>query len=199
MPELGEKVVKMNMKKIYLSIEELIRANLNTKEKDKDAKIFEKMKDSKRKGYLTKAEFYEICMWKSSRPKKYYLMNSEKQIKKTSTAVILTNFEKRKIDLLDKLKGVSIPTASAILTLIDPQNYGIIDIRVWQILYLYGSVRVRPTGLNFSFENWFDYLSKLRHYAKKFNVSPRSIEQILFRHHQNIQEGNLYLKKRVIY
>ncbi len=103
-----------------------------------------------------------------------------------------TKFEKRKIDLLIKLKGVQIPTASAILTLIDPNNYGVIDIRVWQVLYLYGSVKTNPDGVGFNFSNWYNYLVKLRYYAKKFKVKARNIERTLFLYHKKIQEGNLY-------
>lgn len=131
-------------------------------------------------------------MWKSPRPKQRYLGNSEEKIISISKKVLATKFEKRKIELLTSLDGVSIPTASAILTLVDPQNYGVIDIRVWQVLYLYGSVKDRPNGTNFDFNNWYNYLMKLRYYAKKFNVSTRDIERTIFLHHKKIQDRNLY-------
>ena len=79
------------------------------------------------------------------------MKNSEEEVISTSKGVLSTDFEKRRLELLVELKGVAIPTASAILTLIDPENYGVIDIRVWQVLFLYGSVKVKPTGTNFSF------------------------------------------------
>jgi len=105
-------------------------------------------------------------MWKSPRPKKQYLKNSEKEIISISKKVLATKFEKRKIELLTSLKGVLTPTASAILSLIDPKNYGVIDIRVWQVLYLYDSVKVKPNGTNFDFNNWYNYLMKLRYYKE---------------------------------
>ncbi len=86
-----------------------------------------------------------------------------------SRKTISTKYERRKIDLLTRLKGVSIPTASAILTLIEPQNYGVIDIRVWKLLYLYGVVKKKPRGQGFTFDDWFHYLSKLRYFAKKLH------------------------------
>ena len=82
--------------------------------------------------------------------------------------------------------------------MIDPQNYGVIDIRVWQVLFLYGSVKVKPDGINFDFNNWYNYLMKLRFYAKKFKVSARDIERTIFFHHRNIQEGNLYKKTAIL-
>jgi len=36
-------------------------------------------------------------------------------------------------------KGVSVPMASALLTLLDPKRYGVIDIRIWQLLHRMGT------------------------------------------------------------
>lgn len=180
------------MKKEYSTIEELIKQNLNTEEYAETLKLMNELKGVKKRGYFTKDEFLKIGMWKSPRPKQQYLKNSEEKIISISKKILATKFEKRRIELLTTLKGVSIPTASAILTLIDPQNYGVIDIRVWQVLYLYGSVKVKPTGTNFDFNNWYNYLMKLRYYAKKFKVSARDIERTIFIHHKKIQDGNLY-------
>lgn len=180
------------MKKEYTTIEELIKNNLSTEEDAKTLVLMNKLKGVIKRGYFTKAEFMEMGMWKSPRPKQRYLKNSEEDIVSISKEVLDTKFEKRRIDLLTKLNGVSIPTASAILTLIDPEDYGVIDIRVWQVLYLYGSVKVKSTGTDFEFNNWYNYLMKLRYYARKFKVSARDIERTIFDHHQKIQEGNLY-------
>jgi len=182
----------MPMKKEYKSIEELIKNNLNIEEDAVTLKLINELKKIKKRGYFTKAEFLAIGMWKSPRPKQQYLRNSKKEIISISKKVLSTKFERSRIELLTSLKGVSIPTASAILTLIDPKNYGVIDIRVWQVLYLYGSVKQKPSGMNFDFSNWYNYLMKLRYYAKKFKVSARDVEQILFLHHKEIQDGNLY-------
>lgn len=180
------------MKKEYSTIEELIKNNLSTKESADTSKLIKDLNHIKNRGYFTKEEFIKMGMWKSPRPKQKYLKNSEKEIIEISKKVLSTKFEKRRIDLLTKLRGVKIPTASAILTLIDPKNYGVIDIRVWQVLYLYGSVKDKPSGTNFDFNNWYNYLMKLRYYAKKFKVSARDIERTLFLYHKKIQEGNLY-------
>lgn len=180
------------MKKEYSSIEELLKKNLKNKEDPNTKALIRKLKNVKKRGYFTKDEFIEMAVWKSPRPKQRYLKNSEKEIIEVSKKVFSTKFEKRRIKLLTSLKGVSIPVASAILMLTDPKNYGVIDIRVWQVLFLYRSVRVKPGGKNFTFENWYNYLMKLRYFAKKMKVSARHIERTLFFYHPNIQEGNLY-------
>lgn len=180
------------MKKEYSTIEELIKQNLSTRENTETLKLLNELKNVTKRGYFTKEEFLKMGMWKSSRPKKQYLKNSNEEVISISKKVLSTKYEKRRVELLTTLKGVLIPTASTILTLIDPQNYGVIDIRVWQILYLYGSVKVKPTGTNFDFNNWYNYLMKLRYFAKKFKVSVRDIERTIFLYHKKIQEGNLY-------
>lgn len=181
------------MKKQYATIEELLANELDDrKEGIETLSLMKKLKSAEIRGYFTKDEFLAMAMWKSPRPKRKYEINSEANIKGVSEKVFATRFEKRKIDLLTSLSGVSIPVASAILMLIDPKNYGVIDIRVWQILYLYGSVKVKPSGTNFNFKNWYNYLMKLRYYARKFKVKTRDIEITLFFHHRKMQDGTLY-------
>jgi len=182
------------MKKEFKNIKELIKARLSTEENTETKKLIVELKDVIIRGYFTKEEFLKIGMWKSPRPKNWYLANSEKEIIKISQKVFSTDYEKRRIELLTKLKGVSVPTASAILMLTDPKNYGVIDIRVWQVLYTYGSVKVKPTGKNFSFNNWYNYLKQIRYFAKIFSVKARDIERTIFYYHFEIQEGTLYYK-----
>ncbi|MDD3607178.1 MAG: hypothetical protein PHQ20_00035 [Candidatus Moranbacteria bacterium] len=180
------------MTKNYNTIEELIKNELANQEELKTEELLKKLSGVKEKGFCDQTEFMDICMWKSARPKRRYLENEEEKIIEITKKVFATKLEKRKMELLTKLKGVSIPTASAILTLTDPANYGVIDIRVWQILHLYNSVKDNPKGIGFDFDNWYNYLMKLRYYAKKFKVNARDIERTLFYHHRKIQEGNLY-------
>ena len=180
------------MEKEYKDIKELIKENLSTEEYEDTQELINELKNVRSRGYFTKKEFLKMAKWKSPRPKRWYLSNSEDEIMKISKKVFSTNYDKRKIELLTRLKGVRIPTASAILMLTDPQNYGVIDIRVWQVLYLYGSVKVNPTGRNFNFKNWYNYLMKLRYFADKFKVKARDIERTLFSYHHEIQEGRLY-------
>ena len=89
------------------------------------------------------------------------------------------------MELLTSLSGVGIPVASAILTLTDPNDYGVIDTRVWQLLYFYDMVSTKPTGQGFSIKDWLDYLSMLRRFAQEFNVGARHIERTLFEYHKN--------------
>ena len=135
---------------------------------------------------------YFFLLWKSPRPKKHYQKNLEREIKEASRMALSAKSEEEKIESLTRLKGVSIPVASSILTIIDPKKYGIIDIRVWQTLYLYNEISTKPSGQGFTVKDWGNYLSILRRYASQLNVNVRDIERTLLFHHREIQEGNLY-------
>lgn len=183
------------MNKEFDNLTELIKSNLDTPEPEEAKKLFDLFKNIKTQGFFTKKQFYSVAMWKTPRPKNRYLSNSEELIEKVSKEVLSTNSEEVKIRLLTSLDGVSIAVASSLLTMIDPEKYGIIDIRVWQLLYLYGEVKTNPGGQGFNLDNWKTYLSILRKYASQLNINARDVERIFFFHHKKIQVGNLYQEK----
>lgn len=165
---------------------------LETKEDQKTADLMRALSHIKRSKVVTKDEFLNICRWKSARPLSHYRKNSESTIQSVLKSVLSTRSERHRLGLLTSLKGVGVPTASAILTLIDPQRYGVIDIRVWQLLYAINSVRSNPAGAGFTFRHWYHYLCKLRYWAKRLKTSTRLVELTLFKHHKKLQTGKLY-------
>jgi hypothetical protein len=183
----------MPLQKIpYDRLEPLIKDHLDTDEDDGTAQLINEMKSAKKRGHLLKSELEKICKWKSPRAIKLIKSNSEKTINKATKDAFATRSEKRKIELLTQLNGVSVPMASSILMLLDPKRYGVIDIRVWELLHKLGTMTSNPKGVNFKFNEWYRYLVIIRHFAKKFDVSARDIERTLFYVHQEYQKGNLY-------
>lgn len=92
------------------------------------------------------------------------------------------------------LHGVSVPMASSILMLRNPARYGVIDIRVWQLLYRMGAVKTNADGVGFHFKEWCRFLMIIRYFAKKYKVGARDVERTLFRVHTLCQEGTVYNK-----
>jgi hypothetical protein len=82
--------------------------------------------------------------------------------------------------------------ASSILMLTNPQRYGVIDIRAWQLLFEMGSVKTNANGIGFDSKQWRQYLRILRYFADKYKVGARDIERTLFRVHVLYQKGKLY-------
>lgn len=176
----------------YKNLRQLLRRELVADEDPATADLIRRLRRVRRDGEFSRAEFLEMCRWKSPRAIRHYKRNSPATIHRVSRAVLATRSERKRMELLTSLKGVSIPTASAILTLIDPERYGVLDIRVWQLLFAIDSVRRNPRGRGFTFAQWHQYLRELRHYAREFRVSARAVELTLFRYHRKIQKGRLY-------
>ena len=146
----------------------------------------------KRRGEFSRAEFLAMCRWKSPRAMLHYRRHSGARIRALSRAVLATRSERRRMELLIELRGVSVPVGSAILSLIEPRRYGVLDIRVWQLLFALGAVEGKPGGRGFSVADWLAYLTTLRRHARRRGVSPRSAELTVFEYHRRVQRGRLY-------
>lgn len=146
------------------------------------------------RGFFTYDEFFTMCCWKEPRQRKrsYWQQNTDAEVQALSRRVFATADEDERMALLDSLKGVGVPVASAILTLTDPARYGVIDIRVWQVLHEYGEVAHTPGGVGLTHAHWREYLPILRRHAANLGVTVRAVERALFAHHREVHEGPLY-------
>ncbi len=178
----------------YKTLDELIRRELHNDdgEDPKTAVLIENIRHIRLSKEITRTEFLAICRWKSPRAVRHFSKNKTKSIQRAVCAALSTRNERQRLEYLTALKGVNVPMASAILMLTDPKRYGVIDIRVWQLLHRMRSVSTKENGVGFTFKNWYHYLCKLRYFAKKFGVSARTVERTLFRYHKVVQKGNLY-------
>jgi len=175
----------------YRRVEPLIRRFLSMTEHDGTAALIQRLRSARRRGYLTQAELEAICYWKSARAIHHIRTNSRAQIRSATRRALLTRSERRRLAALMELRGVSVPMASAILMLLDPRRYGVIDIRVWQLLHKLGTVTKKPKGVGFNFNNWYQYLMIIRHFSRKLHVTARDIERTLFVAHKKYQRGRL--------
>ena len=179
-------------------LEVLIVENLSTEEWPDTAILIKKLQTARKRGWLTKEELIEICYWKSPRAIWHIKSNTSPKIKSVTERAFKSRSEQIKMETLISLKGVSIPMASSILTLLHPKKYGVIDIRVWELLYQMDIMDTNKKGAGFSFNEWNSFLNILRQYAKHFNVTARDIERTLFNIHRKYQDGNLYTSSKKI-
>jgi hypothetical protein len=180
----------------YKSLGDLLAHEPIAEEEPPTSEIIKRLQHVKSDRELSRGEFIDICRWKSPRSIRRCERNSASTIARITRKVFATRSEKMKIDLLTSLQGVSVPTASAILTLTDPLKYGVIDIRVWQLLYALQSVKKNAGGQGFTFTHWYHYLQILRHHARSLRVPVRLVELTLFKFHQEHQRGILYKRSR---
>jgi thermostable 8-oxoguanine DNA glycosylase len=185
----------MALKKIPYTLETVLKKNLSKKEDSKTRDLLKGLSSARKRGYLNKKEFIEIILWKTTgRSVPLAKLNPESKIIKITKQAFCTNYEKRKIEILTSLSGVEVPVASAILTLISPRKYGVIDVRAWQVLYQKKKVNTNPSGANPTVNQWYQYQNIIRHFAKKLKVTPRNIDLTLYIIHSKYQKGTLYGK-----
>lgn len=182
--------------RLYSNVAALLANELTREDSSETLQLFRELRAVRRRGHLTKREFLAICGWKSPRAIRHYRKNSPDRIRRQSAMALASRSERVRFDALTSLDGVGAPMASAILTLTDPRRYGVIDIRVWQLLFELGSVRTKPGGVGFTFNHWHQYLMELRYHAKQLGVSVRTVEYSLFLYHQREQRGPLYGRRR---
>jgi hypothetical protein len=176
----------------YSRLEPLIRKHLSSEEDEATAALIRRMRAARKRGYLTASELEAVCHWKSARVIGLIRSNRPARVRAATRSALATRSEERRLESLLELSGVGVPMASALLMLLDPKRYGVIDIRAWQLLYATGTVRKNARGMGFTVENWLEYLTVLRRLARKFRVSARDIGRALFDIHAKYQEGLLY-------
>jgi hypothetical protein len=170
----------------------LLRRELVRHEHAATAALMDDLAGVRARGWFTRREFVRMCRWKSPRAQHLWRRNSPARIRRVSRAVLATHSERRRMELLTSLRGVGVPIASAILTLVDPRRYGVLDIRAWQLLVAVRSVAVNRRGQGFTIGQWETYLAALRHHARRLGVTARAVEYTLFAAHRRRQEGTLY-------
>jgi 8-oxoguanine DNA glycosylase-like protein len=176
----------------YRSLRGLLARELARADTGDTRRLVAELRAVRRRGYMTRNELLKACAWKSPRARRFYEKNSPAEVRRISRLAFSTDDERERFDALTSLHGVGAPMASAILTLTDPRRYGVIDVRVWRALYKLGSVRTKPSGVGFTFEDWRQYLVTLRRHAKELRVSVRRVEYSLFLYHQRTETGRLY-------
>ena len=100
--------------------------------------------------------------------------------------------ELRKMKVLTKLSGVSIPTASALLSVTHPEKYPVIDIRC--VATLQDLKKIRWTTVTYT--SWISYLNAVRSIAKTGGNTARAVEKALFAYNRlklDKDLKNLYL------
>jgi thermostable 8-oxoguanine DNA glycosylase len=135
------------------------------------------------RGYVLRDELYEIARWKSPRRAGLVHRNSLQGVHRvTGKALARKDRDPGQAGgLLAELWGVGIPTASAVLAVVDPQNFGLVDVRVWATLR-----RWRPDRFPSKHERYWAVkyyvccLETMRELAQVSELSCREIDMALW-------------------
>jgi nucleoside-diphosphate-sugar epimerase len=114
-----------------------------------------------------------IVRWKSARKIAFIDDNTDAEIANALRfATNVRTSERSAVETLDRLHGVGVPMASAILTMIHPEKYTIIDVRALQ------SLGVNKWDGTASY--YLDYLRECSALAFKHKVSLRTLDRALW-------------------
>jgi hypothetical protein len=133
--------------------------------------------------YLTAAEFEEILVWKLTqqigRQRHLRAANTEEIIRAvTGLALTIASADKGyeielRLNILSALRGVDIPVASAVLALVFPEEYAVIDFRVWKQLF-------DEDRWAFSVPNYKKYMVKIRALADELGWPVQEVDHAIW-------------------
>jgi hypothetical protein len=127
------------------------------------------------RGHYTRAEFVEICAWKTVRSRPKVAANSEAAVVEVTGRALAESDEAARITTLLELHGVGMPTASTLLYFAFPDAYPILDVRALESL----GVQSRS---HYSVTFWLEYLYACRRLAYDAGVSMRTLDKALWQH-----------------
>ncbi len=173
----------------------LVRAHLEADEDESTDRLIADLGGARRRGHLTRPELLAVCRWKSPRAIRYVRSNPPGAVRDATRNALRSRHERDRVSALLVLRGVSVPMASAVLTLLYPRRYGVIDIRVWQLLHRRGHVSGSRTGVGLRVAHWLQFLAILRRIAARLGCGARQVERALFEVHRRRQRGTLYARR----
>ena len=133
-------------------------------------------------GHYDRENLNVIVRWKSARRAALIDENSDLEIARSLRfATDSRTSERSAIESLTRLRGVGIPVASAILTLINPDKYTIIDYRALESL----GVTEWPDTVDY----YLAYLAACRELAQRHNKSLRTLDRALWQWSKERSQG----------
>jgi hypothetical protein len=131
------------------------------------------------RGHYTRAEFIEVCAWKTARSRPKVAANAERAVIGATARALGSSDETARIGALLELHGVGVPTASTLLYCAFPDEYPILDVRALE------SLGVGPRS-SYPVSFWLAYLEACRALARATGVSLRTLDKALWQHSKEL-------------
>lgn len=153
----------------------------------------EKLEQYRQKLYsqgLGKEDLYELAYESSTRSAYHVRKNPEDLCDE-----VIDNLEKvegdfSKIAMITALKGFKAPTASVILTVMDPERHAVVDTRVWASLERFGYLEGRKES--FDAFDYVEMIREIRKIAEKTGYSTEDVGYALFAYDVDKRQGTLH-------
>jgi hypothetical protein len=124
-------------------------------------------------GHYTREDLAAVGDWKSVRIRSRLGSNSDEDIRDI-TAMAFTAPERFQHLILTLLRGVQVRTASALLTIWDPDRHTVMDVRAIHALHSLGAIET--TEMSYP-----EYLNVCRGIAGRLDVDLRTLDRALWR------------------
>lgn len=126
------------------------------------------------RGYYTRDEFLVVCRWKSSRPQRWQKTNDERLVRRITRLALAATDDATVVGTMRLLKGVELPTASALLHFVR-EDYPILDFRaLWSL-----SID-QPTYYSYTF--WRAYRRYISLIARSAGLPIRTLDRALWQY-----------------
>ena len=135
----------------------------------------------KERNHLTPEDFLAIVIWKRNASKTQVIRgirSSGKTVQSLTEEIYRTGDREGKMKILLDIKGLGLAIASAILTVLYPEEFTVIDYRVINSLKAL-SIPIAGNPTN-SIEDYFSYLDSCKKEAKKHGLSLRDFDRALW-------------------
>lgn len=140
--------------------------------------------------FLTREQLYEIAYESSTRSAYHVEKNPKERCEQVTENVKQIEDDFSKIALISALKGFKAPTASCVLTALDPDRHAVVDTRVWASLERLGYVEGRKES--FDADDYVTMIKPIREIADKTGFTPEEVGYALFAHDYDVREGTLH-------
>ncbi|WP_265108792.1 hypothetical protein [Halosolutus halophilus] len=141
-------------------------------------------------GYLTREQLYEIAYESSTRSAYHVESNPEDRCRTVTANVLAVDDDFSKIQLLTGLSGFKAPTASCVLTALDPSTHAVVDTRVWATLDRFDYLDGRKES--FDAADYVAMIEPIREIAAETGFSPAEVGYALFAYDDEHREGTLH-------
>jgi|SRR5271157_1002543 len=179
-------------------IESLRRVETNDyKETEQLKEKFAQLRIERQPFYLTSEEFDEILKWKLGqqfgRQRDMRANNSDELIRAvTGLALTITHSDKEyelelRVGILCSLRGIGVPVASAVLALIFPKEYAVIDFRGWGQIF-------DEKKTDFSIPEYNKYLHEIHRLAIELGWDAQEVDHAIWEYDKKQPQKKAVLK-----
>lgn len=146
--------------------------------------------DYREQGYLTRDQLYDLAYENSTRSAYHVETNPPDRCREVTANVLAVEGDFSKIQLLTGLAGFKAPTASAVLTALDPDRHAVVDTRVWASLERLDYLEGRKES--FDAADYVAMIEPIREMARETGYSAADVGYALFAADVDQREGTLH-------